>query len=132
MKLPPAVMIHGLNDAQAAVAAGTPVTLLSGPNAAAYAGCAWWREVVAAVARPGVHDILDCGESGARVLEALGIGCRLFVLAPGPAFDDVAERAARHGALVLPAAPPSLDLAQRGARRHLAAWLGSANPAPTS
>jgi hypothetical protein len=35
----------------------------------------------------------------------------------------VANLAAAQGALLLPAAPPSLDLAMRGAERKLAAWL---------
>ncbi len=126
---PPAVVVHGLPHVQLALAEGMPVTLLSGPNAAAYAGCGWWRALMTMAG--AADDILDCGDSPGRVLEALSIGCRAMVLRPGPAFADVAERAARTGAIVLAARPPALDLATRGAGRHLAAWLGSANPAPS-
>ena len=127
---PPAVVIHGLHQAQQALSLGRPVTLLSGPNAAAYAGCGWWRALMALAGAE--YDILDCGASPGRVIEALSAGCLAMVLDPGPAFADVAERAARNGALVLPARPPALDLGQPGAARHLAAWLGSANaPANT-
>lgn len=123
--LPPAVVVHGLPHLRLVMAAG-PATLLSGPNAAAYAGCGWWRALMAHA--PAYPDILDCGDSPGRVLEALGIGCRRVVLVPCPAWDDVAERAVRQGAVVLPARPQALDLAAYGAARHLAAWLGSANP----
>ena len=47
MTLHPAVVVHGLADAEAALAVGRPVTLLSAPGAALYAGCLWWREMVA-------------------------------------------------------------------------------------
>ena len=47
MSLPPAVVIHGLPDALAALRSGRPVTLLSGPGAASYACCGWWRALVA-------------------------------------------------------------------------------------
>ncbi len=126
----PVVTVHGLPHVRLATGLGRPVTLLSGPNAAAYAGCGWWRALMAYA--PGCADILDCGDSPGRVLEALSIGCRVMVLVPCPAWDDVAERAVRQGALVLPERPPALDLAEYGAARHLATWLGSANPAPSS
>jgi len=38
-------------------------------------------------------------------------------------FATVAEMAKIRGALLLQAAPPALDLAERGAERKLAAWL---------
>jgi hypothetical protein len=68
MILPPAVTVHGLPHALAALAPGRPVTLLSAPNAAVYAGVGWWRAVVAAAGSP--PDILDCGAAAGRVLEA--------------------------------------------------------------
>lgn len=125
----PAVTVHGLPHVRLVLEAG-PALLLSGPNAAAYAGCGWWRALMAYA--PGYADMLDCGDSPGRVLEALGIGCSALILASGPAWNDVAERAARQCAVLLEARPPTLDLAEPGAARHLAAWLGSANSAATS
>lgn len=129
MSLPPAIMIHGLPHAFLALAPGRPVTLLSAPGAASYAGCGWWRALVAqALAQhPGADapDVLDCGDSPGRVLEALSLGCRLMVLRPGPAWDGLAARAAAQGAGLLHEAPPALDLAKSGACRRVAHWLGS-------
>ena len=129
MPLPPALVIHGLVHARLALSPGRPVTLLSAPNAAAFAGCGWWRALVglALAEYPGAaaEDVLDCGAAPGRALEALSVGCRLLVLAPCPAFADIAERAARLGAAVLPDRPAAVDLAERGAERRLAAWLSA-------
>ena len=124
----PAVVVHGRNDAGAALAPGLAVTLLSGPGAAGYAGCLWWRELVAQAraAHPGVPvaAILDCGDAPGRAMEALRVGQRALVLDPAcPAFATVRAIAASEGAVVLDARPPALDLAARGAMRHLEAWL---------
>ena len=130
MKLPPAVIVHGLEHARAALAPGVAVTLLSAPAAGVYAGVGWWRALVAAAAHGTVAppDVLDCGDATGRALEALRAGQRLLVLRADPAlFRDVAERAAQLGAAVLPEAPPALDLARRGALRHLDAWLRAAS-----
>ena len=129
MSLSPAVVVHGLPHVRLVLAAG-PALLLSGPNAAAYAGCGWWRALMAYA--PGYEDMLDCGDSPGRVLEAIGIGCRHVILVPCPAWDDMAERAARQGAVLYQERPPSLDLEQSGAHRHLAVWLGSANSGASS
>ena len=132
MKLPPAIIVHGLEMARTALAvsAGRPVTLLSGEGAGAYAGVAWWQALVAAAsaAVPGadLRDILDCGGAAGRTLEALRAGQGLLVLRAAPAiWGDVARRAAASGATLLPEAPPALDLAERGALRHLADWLSA-------
>ncbi|MBC7800529.1 MAG: hypothetical protein H7Z10_07895, partial [Gemmatimonadaceae bacterium] len=75
---------------------------------------------------PGAEppDILDCADAPGRAMEALSLGCRIVVLQPGPAFADIAGRAAALGALVLPAAPPSIDLGGRNTARLLESWLG--------
>lgn len=129
MNLPPAILVHGLPHARLALAPGRPVTLLSAPGAASYAGCGWWRAVVAAALaeHPGadVPDVLDCGDAPGRALEALSLGCRLLVLRPGPAWEDISARVAAQGARLLDRAPPALDLAKPGAGRRLAGWLGS-------
>lgn len=132
MKLPPAVIVHGLGMAQAALAqaAGRPITLVSGEGAAAYAGVAWWQALVAeAAAGTGadapVRHVLDCGIAPARALEALRAGQILLVLRANPlVLQDIGRRAAGMGAILLPRAPPSLDLADRRAWRRLKSWLG--------
>lgn len=126
MKLPPAVMIHGLDHASAALAPGLPVTLLSGPGAALYAGAGWWRALVAAASAgaPPPPNILDCGQAAGRALEALRAGQILLVLdAPDAIFAEVAALCVAKGATLFKTPPRSLDLAQHGAARHLMAWL---------
>jgi hypothetical protein len=129
MILRPAVIVHGLEQAKAALAPGRPVTLLSAPGAALYAGCGWWQAVIAAAraefAATEADDLLDCADAPGRALEALRIGVGGLVLDPlCPAFPAVGRAAAAVGARLLPAAPPALDLAAHGAARRLAAWLG--------
>jgi hypothetical protein len=120
--LPPAVVVHGLAHAQAALAIGRKVTLLSGENAAGYTGCLWWRELMAAAGFTGVS-LLDCGVAPGRALEALKLGLPGIVL-HGGGWPLVAELAAAQGVRLLTARPPALDLEAPGAARHLAAWLG--------
>jgi hypothetical protein len=124
----PAVVVHGLLHARQALRGGWPVTLLSAEAAAGYAGCLWWRELVAA-ARAGypatpVFDVLDCGAAPGHAMAALRAGQRALVLDPTcPAFQAVASAAGTLGSVVLPSRPPALDLAAPGARRRLAGWL---------
>jgi hypothetical protein len=129
--LPPAVVVHGLADARQALRAGRPVTLLSAPGAALFAGCLWWRELLAAAraAHPATPaaDVLDCADAPGPAMAALRAGQRLLVLAPAiPAFAAVRSAAATLGAIVLAERPPALDLAEPGARRRLARWLADA------
>ncbi len=127
---PPAVVVHGLPHLRAATAPGRPVTLLSGPGAAIYAGCGWWRALMA-LGAGGNPDILDCADAPGRALEALRAGCRQLVLHPAvPAWALVEARAAVAGARLLPERPPALDLAEPGAVRRLAAWLDGDSPGP--
>jgi len=80
----PAIMIHSLDDARAALAAasslGSAVILVSAPGAAAYAGAAWFQRVVeiAATEYPEVKmtAILDCDDAAGHVLGALRAGLR--------------------------------------------------------
>jgi hypothetical protein len=122
MSLPQAVIVHGLPHLRTALAPGLPVTLLSAPGAALYAGGLWWRELLA-VAEYAGPALLDCGPAPGRAWEALKLGLRGVVLTPCPAWDQVAEYAATQGAILRPAPPQALDLAAPGATRHLAAWL---------
>ncbi|HET8997794.1 MAG TPA: hypothetical protein VFN42_14090 [Acetobacteraceae bacterium] len=128
MRLPPAVIVHGLADACTVLAAGAPVTLLSAPGAAEYAGCSWWQALLAQAGKncPGASftDLLDCGEASGYALAALRIGLVRLVLRPGaPGWNGVAAIAARQGGMLLDAPPPALDMAERRARRRLHDWL---------
>ncbi len=142
MNDPPAVIVHGLDHARTALAAGRPVTLLSAPGAALYGGAGWWLALVAAALAEraagcgpaGLHSgvapadcpsILDCADAAGSALEALRAGQACLVLwhtAPGRA--AIAAIAAAAGARLLATAPPALDLGTRGAERRLRAWLG--------
>jgi hypothetical protein len=143
MKLPPAVIVHSLPDARLALGPGHPVTLLSAPGAALYAGSLWWRSLMdlARAEYPGAEapDLLDCAGAAGRALEALRAGQRAIVLnRTCPAFTSVANRAREMGVLVLDTAPPALDLAtlRRGGgktaestKQTLWKWLISATGA---
>ena len=124
----PAVVIHGLADARTVLTVGRPVTLLSAPGAALFAGCGWWRAVIeqARSEHAGVptQDILDCSDAAGLALGALRIGQRLLMLSPtAPGFASVAVIAASLGGEVLTSRPPSLDMADRSALRRLHDWL---------
>jgi hypothetical protein len=128
MVVHPAVIVHGLADARVALAHGRPVTLLSAPGAALYAGCLWWQSVVrlarAEFAATAVTDILDCADGSGQAMAALRIGLTRLVLWPAaPGREAVTAIAVERGGFVLDTAPPALDLAHRGAARRLAAWL---------
>lgn len=122
MSEPPAIIVHGLRDIRAVQATGRAATLLSPPGAGIYAGCGWWAALLAA-AGGGLPAFLDCADAPGRAWEGLKLGLRGIILAPCPAWAQVAEYAAAQGALLRPAAPPALDLATPGARRRLTAWV---------
>ena len=124
----PAVVIHGLPHAIAALAPGLPVTLLSAPGAALSGGCLWWRAVVTEATRlyPATEcvDILDCADVPGLAMAALREGQRLLILWPEcPAFAAVTAAATALDAVVSPTRPAALDLGKRGAQRHLLAHL---------
>jgi hypothetical protein len=124
----PAVVVNGLADARLALAVGAPVTLISAPGAALYAGALWWREVVAQARNASplvpVVDVLDCADGSGQALAALRLGQQFIVLVrEAPGWAEVAAIAAERGGAVLEARPPALDLAVRGASRRLTEWL---------
>lgn len=128
------IEIHGADHAQAVLAFGRAVCLISAPNAALAGGCGWWRAVIEAGrnAFPDTTmiDILDCGTAPGAAMAALRIGQTVLVLSPAcPAFNAVSAAAASLGATVLATRPPALDLAQPGALRGLAAYLDRCSPA---
>jgi hypothetical protein len=113
---PPAVVIHSLANARLALSRQRPVTLL-------YAGCLWWRELIAAAATE-CPAFLDCADAPGRAVEALRLGLRGIILNCEPGlFGAVTQIAQAQDATVLAAAPPALDLALRGSERQLDAWL---------
>jgi hypothetical protein len=124
----PTVIVHGLADARAVLAVGAPVTLLSAPGAALYAGCLWWREVVGAARAdfPATQatDILDCADASGMAMSALRSGVSRLVLWPDASgWQAVATIAQQQGGFVLSQAPTALDMAERNAARRLPAWL---------
>jgi hypothetical protein len=124
----PAVTVHDLTQALAALAPGRPVTLLSAPGAALYAGCGWWRGLICRARSDfpdtPATDVLDCADAPGRALEALRLGLRALVLDPAcPAFAAVEAAAAETGAQILRHRPPSLDLRTPDALRRLNEWL---------
>ena len=119
---PPAITIHSVEHARLALASGRPVTLISAPAAAVFAGPAWWRALIAACGTSQL-DLLDCADAPGRALEALALGCFGLVLLPCPAWPSVAERAAMAHAVLLQRRPASLDLADPAASRRIDAWL---------
>ncbi len=138
----PAVVVHGLPQACAALAAAGPrgVLLLSAPGAGGSLGPRWFAAMVAAAAAryPGVTHAaaLDCADMPGAALAALRGGLRFVILDPlTPAFAAVAGAAAECGAVLLRERPPALDLAHYDARRRahaaaLAAWLAGHDSAP--
>jgi len=123
MRLPPSVIVHCWPDLRDALAPGRPVTPLSAPGAARYAGCLWWAELLAAANFSGPA-FLDCADAPGRAVEAIRLGLAGIILTCEPArYAIVQTIAAAAGARLLPEAPPALDMAARNARRNLAAWL---------
>jgi hypothetical protein len=116
--LPPAIVFHGLAHAEAALVAagelGVPVTLISAPSAAGYAGPGWFRSVVeqACAAHPGVEAmaVLDCGAFSGLALAALRDGVAVIRFS-GDTGDKIADIAEQLGAQVITVRPEALDLA---------------------
>ena len=110
------------------LAVGRPVTLLSGPGAALYAGCGWWRALVARAhseySSVPTDDILDCADASGLALGALRIGQRRLVLTPdAPGWASVVAIATSRGGEIFTSRPPALDMAEHGAARRLHDWL---------
>ena len=125
--LPPAIVVHGLAHAEAALAAaaelGVAVTLISAEGAAGYAGPTWFRMVVeeARAAHPEaqVTAVLDCGDLAGYALAALRDGAQIIRFS-GDTADKIADIAAQYDARVIAARPEALDLAPvERARRDL-------------
>ncbi|MBV9018302.1 MAG: class II fructose-bisphosphate aldolase [Alphaproteobacteria bacterium] len=117
---PPAVIIHSLTQAVAALNAAAearrPVVLLSAPDAGVYAGAAWFREVTRAareaVPKAECSAILDCGNDAGAAMAAIRAGVNTIVFAGrADAARRLADIAAQNGAELLTERPAAiLDL----------------------
>lgn len=136
-----AIVIHSLEHARAALAAaaavGGPVTLLSAPGAAGYAGAAWFLKVVerAAADHPLAEweAVLDCADHPGHVLSALRQGAAAVrytgTKATAAKLAAVAEQT---GARVVTGRLKAFDL--RGEAEPWAAcrsWIGGARRGKT-
>lgn len=140
------IVIHSLEQARlaASVAAelGVPVTLASGPGGGAYAGPAWFGEIIAAVRqeqpRTAITAVLDCADAAGPALAALRwaktaqpSSFSLCFTGDEAAARSLAEMAAALGVGFLRALPVGLDF--RRERDPAAAcrdWLRSVAAAP--
>ena len=113
-----AIVVHGIDDALAAAAAarrlGLPLTLISAPGAAAYAGPLWFLALVdqARDAAPevAVTGILDCADHAGHAMAALRAGAEAIVFTGDAAVaDKLSALAQATGATVLRARPPGCD-----------------------
>ncbi len=129
----PAVIIHGLDDACAALAHNRPVLLLSAAGAGCFAGVRWWLAVVRAAraAYPDTpcQDALDCAPHPGRALEAL-LGGQKTIIFPeqSPAFAQISGIAEELASRILPHRPPALDMQNRNIARELPQWLTTRSP----
>jgi hypothetical protein len=136
----PAVTVHALAQAEAALAGAGPagVWLLSAPGAAGFMGPAWFLAMTAEAGRrhpaAATGAVLDCADAAGTALAAIRAGARHLVLAAdAPGFAAVAGAAAEAGVRLLPLRPPALDLGRLDLRRRadaarLAAWLAMEAP----
>lgn len=115
-----AVMVHGIGDARAALAAaaalGVPVRLVSAPGAGAYGGAAWFAEILAQAGaespKARFDGVLDCGDQAGAALAALRHGVRLIrFTGHRAARTRLIALAGKHGARLIAGALPALDLA---------------------
>ena len=129
-----AIIVHHLDHARAALAAAAacerPVTLLSAPGAAGYAGAPWFLELVARAAdeQPQAewNAVLDCADRPGHVLAALRQGASAIRFSGSKATAaKLAAIAEHYGARLETGRIKALDL--RGEADPLAAcrtWLG--------
>ena len=114
-----AVIVHDMSHLSAALAVaqrtGKPITLLTPPGGAGYAGPGYYRRLLdrAASARPTARFrcLLDCGTDAALALQALRDGWTEIVFAgPAETRARVESAAATAGARVRPRPPAAVDL----------------------
>ncbi len=128
-----AIVVHQVGDAFAAVEAArsldTPLTLISAPGAAAYAGPVWFREIVAQARAKApelaVSGMLDCADDAGHALAALRAGVEAIVFTGDAAIVEKLTAIARAtGATVHDTRPPAFDPGHRSDRLAVCkAWL---------
>ena len=129
----PAIIVHSLDHARAALAAAValdcPVTLLSAPGAAEYAGVAWFGKIVtlAAAESPDAayRAVIDCADRPGLVLAALRHGMT-YVRFTGPtaAAEKLSTIAEEMGARLVSRRLSALDLrAEADPHAACRAWL---------
>ena len=113
-----ALVVHGIDDALQAVAAArhldAPLTLISAPGAAAYAGPVWFLALVeqarSAAPEASITGVLDCADDPGHALAAIRAGVEAIVFTGD---DTVAEKlsaiAGTSEAIVLRARLPCCD-----------------------
>lgn len=122
-RIPPSllrpILVRGLADALAAAAAadsaGAALALMAPPAG----GAPWLLGLIGRVRRAhpglGVTGLLDCGDRAGEAQGALAAGVPALLFTGGTAAADrLAAIAAAHGAVLLTACPPLLDLAAEG------------------
>jgi fructose/tagatose bisphosphate aldolase len=135
---PPAIVIHDLEDARAALAAaaalGRPVTLVSAAGAAGYAGAAWFLRVVARAAADHPEAewtaVLDCADHPGHVLSALRQGAKAVRYSGAKArATKLAAIAEQSGALLVTGRLKALDLrGEANPQAACRAWLDAKGP----
>jgi hypothetical protein len=117
--MPSAIIIHGVDDARAALQAAAelrvPVTVISGPDGGSYAGPGWFNAVVAqaqgAFPDVTVTAILDCDDASGHVLGALRAGVRAVrFTGRADVAAKLADIAASQGAALITGDVDTLDL----------------------
>jgi hypothetical protein len=116
--LPPAIIVHGIDDLHAALDAAAslqrPLTVLSIPGAAGSAGAPWFHALIQAGSAeyPGVPltGVLDCADQPGHALAALRAGCRdLLLVESVPAWPRVCAIAEAAGARLHGAPGPTFN-----------------------
>jgi len=129
---PASVVIHDLDQARRALAAGRrtgrPVHLVSAPGAAGYLGPALFKQIVdqARAAEPAARATvcLDCADEPGTALDALRQGVEAVSLSAAPEVLAKIESAATQvGARLVTRPTQALDMADADADRRLDAWL---------
>jgi fructose/tagatose bisphosphate aldolase len=117
--IPRAIIVHGLADAEAALAAaeaaGVPVILLSAPGAASYAGIGWFKALAREAGRrcpeARYRAMLDCGDRPDLAQAAWREGMSDVVFTGRKAIaEKLDEIARRRKARLHRQAPEALDL----------------------
>jgi hypothetical protein len=140
--VPPAVIVHGMVDLNAALVAaaglGRDLTVISPPGAAGSAGPLWFRSLVetCVAAHPNVAltAVLDCADRPGHALGALRAGLTHLALSQSvPAWPRVKAIAQAQGAVLYGSIGPTFDARffrdpVRACREWLAANLKELGP----